>query len=62
MVTGVAATVLIVVTVSALHRQHPPIGSAVVLPASAAILGAIGALFGKRFGCSDVEVLVTNLV
>jgi hypothetical protein len=56
--TGTAATALMVVTVSVLHLQHPPLTSIPVLPATAAILGAIGALFGKRFGCSDVDVLI----
>ena len=55
---GTAATALVVVTVTLLHLQHPPMGSVVVLPATAAILGAIGALFGKRFGCLNVDVLI----
>jgi hypothetical protein len=62
--TGTAAAALVLVTASVLHLQHPPIGSVVVLPAAAAILGAVGALFGQRFGCSDVDVLTlgTNFV
>jgi hypothetical protein len=50
--TGIAASVLLVVTVSASHRPHPPLSAASILPGMAAISGTIGALFGKRFGCS----------
>jgi hypothetical protein len=62
--TGTAATALVVVRVTLLHLQHPPLGSVVVLPAAAAISGAIGAMFGKRFGSSNVDVLIfaTNFV
>jgi hypothetical protein len=48
--TGISVTALIVLTVRLLHLPHPPLTSVVVLPAAAAILGAGGALFGKRFG------------
>jgi hypothetical protein len=57
--TGTAVTALVVVTVSVLHLPHPPFASALVLPAAAAILGAIGASFGKRFGRSDADVLIS---
>jgi hypothetical protein len=63
--TGAAATALLVVTITILHHHsHPPIASAAVLPIAAAILGAIGALFGRRFGCSsdDGLILATNFV
>jgi len=62
--TGVAATALVLALVGVLELRHPPLASAVVMPAAAATLGTIGALFGKRFGCADVEVLilVTNFL
>jgi hypothetical protein len=47
--TGTAAGALLVVSVSALHRPHPPLSAASILPGMAAISGTIGALFGKRF-------------
>jgi hypothetical protein len=62
--TGTAATALLVGTVTVLHHQHPPFTSILVLPAAAAFSGAIGALFGKRFGCPDADILIpgTNFV
>jgi hypothetical protein len=59
---GTAAAALILVAVSLLHLPHPPIRSVVVLPAAAAILGAIGAVFGKRFGCSKADVLILTTI
>jgi hypothetical protein len=55
---GIGITALIVLTVSLLDLPHPPLASVLVLPAASAILGAIGASFGKRFGRSDGDVLI----
>jgi len=59
--TSISVTALIVLTVRLLHLPHPPLASVVVLPAAAAILGAGGALFGKRFVYADVDVLILTM-
>jgi hypothetical protein len=49
--TSLAALVLITSTLTLLGLPHPPFRSLPLLPCVAMILAAIGAVFGKRFGC-----------
>jgi hypothetical protein len=47
---GTAAAAFLFVTVNVLNLPHPPLLSALALPAMAAISGTVGAVLGKRFG------------
>jgi len=54
--------VLTLAATELLHHPHPPVSSLPFVPAVGAVLGAIGGIFGSRFGrCAKTELIRLSL-